>query len=182
MLAMLAIPATRRAFSASFQDARAFGDALKVWWVDMPKWLRWFTILATVVSVLRFGFLIWSLPPFVYDSLTYHPTNVAHWTQTGSIELFETSVAWIYTPANYEALAAWLTIFLRHDAVIEAAGLPAYVLAILAVYAGIRGIGVSRAVAWMGALSYASLPALLLATTGTKNDPHMASYYLSSLA
>jgi hypothetical protein len=34
----------------------------------------------------------------------------------------------------------------------------------------------------MGAMAYASTPALLLATTGTKNDPHVAAYYLASLA
>jgi hypothetical protein len=31
-------------------------------------------------------------------------------------------------------------------------------------------------------MAYASTPALLLATTGTKNDPHVAAYYLTSLA
>jgi hypothetical protein len=34
----------------------------------------------------------------------------------------------------------------------------------------------------MGALTYAALPGLLIAATGTKNDPHMAAYFLALLA
>jgi len=182
ILVMLALPGSRRAFESLPEEAQALASALRVWWKDLPAWLRWFTGLAVVVSALRFSFLIWVLPPFVWDSLTYHLTNVAHWTQTGRIQLFETSMARIYTPANYESLAAWFTVFLHHDAVVEAAGIPAYLLAILAVYAGIQALGITKAAAWIGTMAYASTPALLLATTGTKNDPHIAAYYLSALA
>ena len=182
ILVMLLLPGSRKAFAFLPEETREYASAVGYWWKDLPVWLRWLTGLGLVASALRFGFLIWALPPFVWDSLTYHLTNVAHWTQTGSIELFETSMARIYTPGNFEALAAWFTVFLHHDAVIEAAGLPAYLLAILAVYAGIRGLGITRAAAWVGAMAYASTPALLLATTGTKNDPHVAAYFLSALA
>jgi hypothetical protein len=34
----------------------------------------------------------------------------------------------------------------------------------------------------MGTLAYAATPALLIATTGTKNDPHVAAYFLAALA
>jgi hypothetical protein len=151
-------------------------------WRSLPVWLRILTIFAFFVSLARFAFLIWALPPFVWDSLTYHLTNVAHWTQTGRIELFETPMTRIFTPANYETLASWFTVFIHHDFIVEAAGLPAYFLAILAVYAGVRGLGISRVSAWIAAMTYGSLPALLLATTGTKNDPHVAAYYLTALA
>ena len=161
ILTMIAIPRSRRAMLALPADSRALQNALG-FLVERPSvWLRWLTATALIASVLRFIFLIWTLPPFVWDSLTYHLTNVAHWTQTGSIELFETSMARIYTPANFEALAAWFTVFIHHDAVVEAAGIPAYILAILAVYAGIRGFGIGRSSAWMGAMAYASMPALL---------------------
>lgn len=67
---------------------------------------RWITILAVVFGVARFAFLMAALPPFIWDSRTYHLTNVAPWTQTGGIEVFETSVVGIYTPTNYELLAS----------------------------------------------------------------------------
>jgi hypothetical protein len=126
--------------------------------------------------------LILLLPPFVWDSLTYHLTNVAHWTQVGRIELFTTSVNRIYNPANFEVLTSWFTLFLHHDVVIEAAGLPVYVLGLAAVYAIGRRLDLSPSSSLMAALAYGSTPAVLLATTGTKNDPHVAAYYLSALA
>lgn len=179
---MAVVPGTRRELGQAREDSSAFVTHVRRWWGSLPVWLQWFTVLALVVSTLRFAFLIWALPPFVWDSLTYHLTNVAHWVQTGRIELFETSMIRIYTPANYEVLAAWFAVFLHHDAFIEAAGLPAYLMAVLSVYAVARGLGASRRASWMGALAYGSTPALLIATTGTKNDPHMAGYYLALLA
>ncbi len=179
---MLAIPNLRQALGElPAATVRAFSRVQHLW-LTLPRWMRAFTAFAAALSILRFVFLIWALPPFVWDSLTYHLTNVAHWTQAGRIELFETPVARIYTPANYEALAAWFTVFLHHDALVEAAGLPAYLLALLSVYSMVRTLGGSQSNALLGALAYGMTPALLLAVTGTKNDPHMAAYFLAAAA
>jgi len=175
-------PSLRRELSGVLDDVRSAKANFKNWWKGLPIWLRWFTAVALTVSIIRFTFLILVFPPFVWDSLTYHLTNVAHWTQQGRIELFETSMSRIYTPANYEVLATWFTVFLHQDIVIEAAGIPVYILAVLAVYATCRGLGYSTSSSWIGALAYGSTPALLLATTGTKNDPHIAAYFLAALA
>ena len=179
---LLAIPATRRVLLGWPADVRSACRQWGEWWAGLPRPLRVFTTFAFVLSLLRFAFLILALPPFVWDSLTYHLTNVAHWTQQGRIELFTTPVTRIYNPANFEVLASWFTVFLHHDVVIEAAGLPVYVLSLAAVYVLARRVGASTAGALIGALAYAATPALLLATTGTKNDPHVAAYYLSALA
>ena len=179
---MAAIPSWRASLLRVPRDFGALVHHLRALWGSLPGWLRAFSAAAILISLLRFAFLVWALPPFVWDSLTYHLTNVAHWTQAGKIELFDTPILRIYTPANYEVLAAWFTVFLHHDAVVEAAGIPVYLLAAIAVYAGARSLGCSRPGSWMGAMAYASTPALLLATTGTKNDPHIAAYYLTSLA
>jgi len=154
----------------------------RTWWRGIPPWLKWLTVIGVTVSSLRFAFLIWALPPFVWDALTYHLTNVAAWTQQGRIGLFEAPVARIYSPANFEVLSTWLTVFIHHDMMIEAAGIPSYILAVLAVYATTRGLGLSRSGSLLGALAYGSTPALLLATTGTKNDPQVAAVYLGVMA
>jgi hypothetical protein len=151
-------------------------------WLELPPWQRWLTLGFAAVVALRFAFLIWALPPFIWDSLTYHLTNVAEWIQRGRIELFETSVVRIHNPANYEILTTWFAVFIRHDVVVEMAGIPAYLLACVSLFAICRSAGSSRPASHMAMLAYASTPALLLATTGTKNDVHMAAYYLAALA
>ncbi len=182
LASMALIPSTRRALAEARAEAAWWGGTLRGWWGTLPRWLQGFTLLLVAVHTIRFAFLIWALPPFVWDSLVYHLTNVAHWTQSGRIELFHTSVARIYTPANYEVLATWFTVFNHQDVLVEAAGLPAYVIAVLAVYSIGRTINCSRSAAWIGALAFGSTPAFLIATTGTKNDPHMAAYFLSLVA
>ncbi|MGD8634733.1 MAG: hypothetical protein PVF85_14260, partial [Anaerolineales bacterium] len=153
-------------------------EAVKIWWRALPRWLKWLSAAFLSASILRFTFLILALPPFVWDSLTYHLTNVAEWTQRGRITLFETSMARIYTPANYETFALWFTAFLHHDVIVEAAGLPAYILALASVYSIGRSLKLAPWSALFAGLAYLSTPALVIAATGTKNDPHMAAYFL----
>ena len=178
----LAVPTSRSALQRLPTDARTWLLGCRTVWRDLPGWLRLITSLALGLGLIRFVFLIWALPPFVWDSLTYHLTNVAHWTQAGRIELFETPVDRIYSPANYELLATWFTVFLHHDVVVEAAGLPAYLMGLASVYSIGRSLGTSRSAAWVGALAFASTPAWLIAVTGTKNDPLVAGYFLAALA
>jgi hypothetical protein len=177
-----AIPATRARIINFRSVASDYLHNIREFWSQLPLFLRLITVLAAVAGLARFTFLVLTLPPFVWDSLTYHLTNVAHWTQTGRIEVFDAPVIRIYTPANFELLAAWFTVFLHHDAFVEAAGLPAYALAGLAVYSSSRSLGASRTGAWSAAIAYAHTPALLIAVTGTKNDPHMAAYFLTGVA
>lgn len=179
---LLVAPGGRSSLREIPGGLRSFLHGCKALWYELPRWLRLLTALGIGLGVARFAFLIWALPPFVWDSLTYHLTNVAHWIQAGKIELFETPVDRIYSPANYELLATWFSVFLHHDVVVEAAGLPAYLLGLASVYCIGRSLGASRSAAWIGVLAYGTTPALLIATTSTKNDPHMAGYFLAALA
>ncbi len=176
------IPSARRGCLDGVHDFQKFLRSLRAWWEALPPWVRWALGVFVIYSSIRFVFLVWSLPPFVWDSLTYHLTNIAHWIQSGRIELFDTPVARIYSPANYELFTTWFAVFLRHDAFVEASGIPAYVLAFVAVYAIARRIKLRSWSSLLGAMAYVSTPALILSTTGTKNDPIMAALYLTCLA
>jgi len=179
---LLAIPSTREALLFLKHDLSQLRSALRVWWEELPLWVKIVAIGFLIVSVIRIVFLVWVLPPFVWDSLTYHLTRVAQWVQDQRISIFDTPVDRIYTPANYEVFAAWFTVFIHHDVVVEAAGLPAYFLAGLSVYAIARSLEISQWASLLGAIAYLSTPALLLAVTGTKNDPMMAALYLMAVA
>ena len=178
LIVLFGIRRTRQALLEEVGGWTGTRDRIVRGWRGLPRWLRWLSLGFLVFGGLRFSFLIWALPPFVWDSLTYHLTNVAQWIQDGRIGLFDAPVQRIYSPANYEVLAAWFSLFLHHDVVIEAAGLPAYGLAGLSVYAIARALRLSAVGSWVATVAYFSTPALVYAATGTKNDPFVAAVFL----
>lgn len=163
-------------------DLRKCTESFFNFWQEMNWWLRLFSGIAILASIARFSFLVITLPPFVWDSLTYHLTNIAQWTQQGRIGIFNTPINRIYLPANYEVFTTWFTVFLQHDVLIEASGIVSYALAAIAVFAIGRSLNLSRQVSWIGSMAFATTPGFLLATTGTKNDPMMVAMILSALA
>ena len=182
LVILFALPPTRIEILNSKADLKQIQTAIKSWWWGLPRWVQVITTVFIIVSAIRAIFLIWALPPFIWDSLTYHLTNVAQWIQDQRISVFNTPIDRIYTPANYEVFAAWFAVFIHHDVIIEASGLPAYVLAGLSVYAIGRSLEVPPWASWIATLGYLSTPALTFAVTGTKNDPLIAGLYLMSLA
>jgi len=155
---ILLIRPARQLWGASWIDVRAGAKQLRSGWAQLPLWLRVLTWAALTLGSVRFTFLIWALPPFVWDSLTYHLTNVAHWIQAGRIEVFDAPVLRIYSPANYEVFATWFAVFFHHDGWVEASGLPAYMLIVLAVYAVARRLGLSRSASGIAASPAAWMP------------------------
>jgi hypothetical protein len=182
LLVIWAWPVTRKVLQGAGGEAKSLWAAGTAAWASFPAWLRLLSFLLVPLLIFRFTFLIWALPPFVWDSLTYHLPNVAAWTQAGRIFAVESPVNRMLSPANFEVFATWFTVFLHHDIVVEAAGLPAYALGVASVYALGRAIGLAAWSSWLAALGYATTPALLLAATGTKNDPIMAALFLFILA
>jgi hypothetical protein len=178
LLIVFAIPGLRKTILASKLQLQEFLALCRWQWGKLPRWLKIFSAVFFLLSAIRFAFLIWVLPPFVWDSLTYHLTNVAEWTQKGRVFLVDAPVVRVALPSNYEVLATWFTVFLHHDVFVEAAGIPAYILAFLSVFALGRRYRLSIPASWIAAMAYISTPALILVTTGTKNDPQMAALFM----
>lgn len=182
IMLFLSLPGTRAIIVKLRPTLVAYLQHLTVWWRNLPKWLRVFTWIFITANSIRFVFLIWALPPFVWDALTYHLTNVAQWVQDARIGVFETPVERIYNAANFEVFTAWFAVFIHHDAVIEAAGLAAYILAGLSFYSIASSQRLNQTLSWVATLAYLSTPALVLAVTGTKNDPMVAALFLFAFA
>jgi len=182
ILLLASLPAKRLTAIQALADVRRVWGETVAWWRGLDSWIRWLGGLFLGFLFARSLFLTWALPPFIWDALTYHLTNVAHWIQAGRIEVFDTPVTRIFTPANYEVLASGFAVFFHHDAWIEASGLPALALAILAVYIIGRRIGLDETSSFLAALGYASTPGLILMITGTKNDPYIAAAFLGAMA
>jgi hypothetical protein len=140
-------------------------------------------LLIGVVVSLRQSLHVWVLPPWVsYDTLTYHLPKVADWIREGRLAVVPTPVVRSYWPANFELFQTWFALFWHHDAVIEAAGLVVYALAMGSVYGIVRSLGVSRAVAAIAATAYATTPALLLNAVSGKNDIAVTACFLFVVA
>ena len=175
-------PAGRQALRQVASDAMGLGGEARGWWAHLPKLLRLTAAVLIVFLAVRFALLIWIFPPFVWDALTYHLTNVAAWTQSGRLMVIDSPVTRTYLPANFEVLATWFTVFLHHDIVVEAAGIPGYLIGCVAVYPLARRLGCAAPAALVASLAYSTTPGLLLATTGTKNDPLMTGIILLMIA
>ena len=182
LAAACVFPGTRRVLLDLPKDSREAAGFAARWWSGLPKALRLLAAALGVTLAARFAFLIVALPPFVWDALTYHLTNVAAWTQSGRLIMIDSPVARTYLPANAELFTTWFTVFLHHDLVVEAAGIPGYLIACTAVYALARRLGCGAPSALVATLAYSTTPALLLATTGAKNDPLMTGIILLMMA
>ncbi len=176
------VPQGRQALREIPAEARRALKAGRSWWRLLPRALRVATAVLSGFLALRFVFLIWIFPPFIWDALTYHLTNVAAWTQSGRLVVIDSPVTRTYLPANSELFTTWFTAFLHHDIVVEAAGIPGYLIACVAVYTLARRLGCSAPTGLVASLAYATTPALLLAATGTKNDPLMTGIILLMIA
>jgi hypothetical protein len=179
---LMLVPRTRLTLAGIPSTAKEYSRDWLVWVSGMGTWIKALSVIFLLYMVIRIVFLIWALPPFVWDSLAYHLTNVAQWIQDARIHMFDTPVERIYNAANHEVFTTWFAIFLHHDVIIEAAGLSAYLIAGLAVYAIARNLELNPNSAWLAVLAYLSTPALTLAITGTKNDPVMAALFLLAIA
>ena len=138
-------------------------------------------LLAGVFTLLlaRMAAHVWFLPPYyVFDVNTYHLPRVAGWIQQGDLTVPHFPVKRVFWPAGFELIQTWWAVFPHHDAVVEAAGVPFWAIAVGAVFVLIRCLGLSRVTAAWCSLLFAFTPALALNATSGKNDIAVAALYL----
>lgn len=139
--------------------------------------------LAAVLAVAaRIAVHVWYLPPYVWDTLSYHLPKVAEWVQSHRLSIFDTPVDRTFWPANLELFQTWFVLFPHHDVLIDLACVPFYVLACAAVYAIARRLGLGRRWATAAGLIYGLTPAPLQHATSGKNDMPIASLFLFLVA
>ena len=146
-----------------------------------PSRAALFCIVIVLISIRMIAH-IWILSPYIWDTLSYHLPKVADWVQQGKLVAFPTPVTRSYWPAGFELFQAWFVVFFHHDFLIEAAGLPYYLLAIGCVYAISRSLNLSRSWSCCIAILYSLTPSVLLHAVSCKNDIGIAALFLFSVA
>lgn len=120
----------------------------------------------------------WFLPPYVWDTLTYHLPRLPEWIQHHGVFVVPTPIDRLYWPANFELFQCWFVLFFHHDFLVELAGTVPYALAVLSVYSLSRSLGASTPWAGGGAALFSTTPTLVQSVVSCKNDIAIAGWFL----
>jgi 4-amino-4-deoxy-L-arabinose transferase-like glycosyltransferase len=123
--------------------------------------------LAALVNL----FLAIYVPPNNYDSMTYHLSRVGYWLQHMTLRHYYTQDArQTFSPPDAEILILWVVAFLKSDLLANCFQWLAYCGTGVAVYCTGRVLGFSRRGSLFSALTYLSLPMVVLQSSSTQND------------
>lgn len=142
-----------------------------------------FALLLIAGAFLVRGLLqVWYVAPYHGDVLSYHLPLMAEWMQSGRIpgEVGNDPRSWF--PAGYQLLEAWWVVFLRHDVLIEMAGIESLVLLFAAILSLARGLGLEAKEAWVSALLGAATPAAVMQSFSCFNDLPAAALVTAAAA
>ncbi|RPH49655.1 MAG: hypothetical protein EHM91_02885 [Planctomycetota bacterium] len=146
----------------------------------LPDLGRLLTILVGVVG-LRLLLQVWFFAPSNYDATSYHLTKVAEWIRAGGFTREMGVDLCAPFPAGFELLEAWWVVFLRHDVLIELAGVEMLLLCAAGTYALAREVTLTeRAAAWAAFLTVLA-PGLHLSATSCLNDVAIAALVIVTM-
>lgn len=146
-----------------------------------PKALPLAAWAGIAAVVLRAALQVWFFAPHNGDALGYHLPKIAEWIRAGAFTRYMGADDLVTLPAGFEIVEAGWVVFLRHDLLIEMAGLEFLAVGSLAVAGLAARMGLAPgAAAWAGVL-YAVTPGTALQAVGGLNDAPVASLVLATL-
>jgi len=125
---------------------------------------------------------VWFFAPCEADALSYHLPKVAEWVRAGRFSREMGLDTHATFPAGFELLEVWWVVFLRHDVLIEMAGVEFLILAAAAVYALAMEIGLSTRLSVLAAVMYALVPGVYFQATSCLNDGAAGAVVVASAA
>ena len=145
------------------------------------RWVCGTAIIGFGIILARSWIHVQLLPPYIWDALSYHLPKIGDWVQHESLVALPTPITRSYWPASFELLQAWSVVFFHHDWMVEAAGLPYYLLSIVVVYGIGRRLGLTRAFSLLASWGWATTPALLMNAVSCKNDIAIVALFLFAI-
>ncbi len=138
-------------------------------------------VLAALV-LARLLAQVWFFAPYPGDVLSYHLPKIAEWVRAGAFTREMGVDTHVTFPAGFELVEAWWTVFLRHDVLIEMAGVEFLVLGAAAVYALTARLGLRSESCFLAGLLYALTPVVHFQATACVNDGPAGALVLATAA
>jgi hypothetical protein len=146
-----------------------------------PAWGRFGAAVAAIVA-LRLLAQVWFFSPHLGDATAYHLPKIAEWIQHRGFTREMGLHPHVTFPAGFELIETWWVLFLRHDVLIELAGVEFLGLAFAAAYGLADRLGLSERSRFFAALSFILVPGLHLTTTSCMNDGPASALAVSTVA
>jgi len=148
---------------------------------DDPILILLFSLAAVILPLVVFIALM--VPPYSWDSLTYHLTFPAEWMKKGAIHIKPTPFgdqAPAYSPANGEIFFLWLMLPMGSDLLAKMGGLPFYLLSGLSIYLITRRVGAQAKAALLSALLFLNTPSIMRHAAKAEVDLVALFYFLAA--
>ncbi|MCI0658126.1 MAG: hypothetical protein L0170_13830, partial [Acidobacteria bacterium] len=145
----------------------SFAGIKGLWWI------------AAVVAI-RLLLQVWFFSPHNCDAISYHLTKVAEWVRAGSFTKEMGIDTHVTFPAGFELIELWWVVFLRHDVLIEMAGVEFLLLSFVAVRGLAVHLGMTAGQGVLAGLLYVLTPSLHLQATACLNDGAVAALFLAT--
>jgi hypothetical protein len=147
----------------------------------LPRPDAWMLWLAFAVLV-RLFLQVWFFAPHLGDALAYHLPKIGEWIRAGAFTREMGLHPHVTFPAGFELVEAWWVVFLRHDVLIEMAGIEFVVLGFAAVYALGKHAGLTDGPAFLAGTAFALSPGFHLGATSGLNDSAAAAMLVATAA
>lgn len=152
-------------------------------WPGLPRLEAGPVALAiTAIVAIRLAWQVGAFSPHVGDTLTYHLPKVAEWIRAGGFTRELGADERASFPAGFELIETWWVVFLRHDALIEIAGIEFLLLAFAAVHSLGKTLALAPRTAYGAALLFVMVPSFHLQATSCLNDGAVSALLLTALA
>lgn len=137
-----------------------------------------FFIFASTINL----FLAIYAPVNVWDAMSYQVARVAFWIQNETLAHFETSsVRQVMFPPNSDLLLLWIMLFIKRDFLLGMVQYLSCFASILVIYSFLSYLKISTSRILWTIFIFASLPAIIVHSSGTQNHIIPGFLILSSL-
>ena len=159
-------------FKLIWNSIRSFFQGIQLNKIIKTVIILWLIIV--FITIIYFGL---NIPPYEYDSMTYHLTRAAFWMQNHSINHYYTyDVRQTVFPLNTEIGQLWIMIFTKSDSLVFLVQFFSFIFCLLVIYKILRLLNFNKAISVFSVFVFTCLDEVLLQSNNTQNDLNSAVF------